>query len=218
MMQQMTQGGLVNRMIRAAKLDRSLYREVAADPTLNGEATLAVVIASVLSAIGSFLGIIILGSAISFGTTAVLGLSMGYAVISGLIIGPIVSVLSWLLWALVSWFVGTRVMAAMDSSTPAGTGVPVGAPITFWSVARALGYAQGPNALGILGFIPVLGLLVRFVIWIWVLLTGFVAIRESMRLSDGQTIAVVVIGFLAYIVVSFVVYGILIAGALATIF
>jgi len=52
---------LIERMIRAAKLDASLYEEVEADPTATKQALLVVVVASVCSGIGSGVGGLLAG-------------------------------------------------------------------------------------------------------------------------------------------------------------
>ena len=52
-------GAMIGRMIRAARLDKTLYQEVETDTSLTREAVTVVVSAGVLSGIGSFLSAII---------------------------------------------------------------------------------------------------------------------------------------------------------------
>ncbi len=73
--------------MRAIRLDPSLYREAAADEKLNGEATLVVLGATLLSAIG--LGF----------SSRHWGLTFGAELINGLLLG-------WLLWAVIANLIG----------------------------------------------------------------------------------------------------------------
>ncbi len=75
---------IVDRMIRAAKLDASLFEEVARDESTMGEAVTVVVIAS-----------------------AAAGIGLALAGPLGLIGGAIAALVSWFLWAWLAFFVGT---------------------------------------------------------------------------------------------------------------
>ena len=77
---------LVDRMVRAAKLDVSLYEEVESDRGSQMQALGVVVISSV---------------AFGLGTGAGLG---------GLVIGTIASVLGWYVWAFITYIIGTRLL------------------------------------------------------------------------------------------------------------
>lgn len=79
---------LVNRMIRAARLDPTLYEEIEADPGTLGQAAAVIVIVSIASGIGS----------------------LAYAGISGLLLGTIFALLGWVVWAVIIWAVGTKVL------------------------------------------------------------------------------------------------------------
>ena len=74
--------------------------------------------------------------------------------------------------------------------------------VQFLEVARAIGFAQTPSVLGVTLFIPVLGLIIQVGVLFWVLATGFVAIRESMRLSDGQAAGTMVVSVIAFFVMT----------------
>src|SRR5262245_41451665 len=87
--------GLVDRMIRAARLDLSLYNEVEADTNATGQAFTVVVIYAVASAIGAAIGAV-------FGNGAVIGALLGS------LIGNLVG---WVVWSFVCYFVGTRIFS-----------------------------------------------------------------------------------------------------------
>jgi hypothetical protein len=86
-----TSSSIVNRMIRAARLEVPLYEEVEADLTATNQALLVVVIVAVASAIGSGIG----GGA-------------GRGIVAGLVTGLVFGLLGWAVWSYVLFFVGTR--------------------------------------------------------------------------------------------------------------
>ena len=87
-----------DRMFRAAKLEVQLYEEVEADRGATMQATIAVILAAVAAGIGS------LGS--------------GSAL--GIVSGTMVALVSWLVWALLTYFVGTRLMPEPDTRADYG--------------------------------------------------------------------------------------------------
>jgi len=159
-------------MIRAARLDVSLYNEVEADVNANNQALTVVALSAVASGIGAALGAAIQGRP---------GLIVG-----GLIGAVVLELLGWAVWSYVMFFVGTRLFH--------GTA-------TYGELLRTLGFAYSPGVLNILRFIPVLGGIIGLIVGIWRIVTGFVAVREALDLDSGNTIAVIVVGLIAYIVV-----------------
>ena len=77
-----------DRMIRAAKLDITLYEEVEADTGAMGQAMGVVILSSVAAGIG---------------TIRITG-------INGLIFGTIVALLGWFIWAFLTYYIGTRLL------------------------------------------------------------------------------------------------------------
>jgi hypothetical protein len=86
-----TSSSMVNRMIRAARIEVPLYEEVEADLTATNQALLVVVLVAVASAIG----------------TGIAGRSPG-GLIGGLIAGLLTALIGWAVWSYVVYFVGTR--------------------------------------------------------------------------------------------------------------
>ena len=203
---------LVNRMIRAARFERPLYAEVAADITATRPALQVVVIAALASAFATFLGYQIdPPDPTWFGLDAdaeqvVQDSLLGTAFVLGFILTPILSIVGWLAWSGVAWFIGTRLIA------------PGMQPVEFLDVARATGFAQAPGVLAVVGFIPVLGFLVQLAVLLWLLATGFFAIRESMRLTDGQAIGTMVAGVIAYLIIILVIGGAVLTGLIGAAF
>lgn len=116
------------------------------------------------------------------------------------IIGAVVSAfVSWFLWAALTWLIGTRLFR--------GTA-------TVGELLRTLGFAMAPGVLYILGIIPILGGLIGFVVWIWTLVAGVIAIRQALDFDTTKAVLTAVISWIVVIVVRLVLGG-LIAGASA---
>ena len=89
---------LVDRMLRASKLDVNLYEEVEADKRAMGQAIAVVVISSIASGIGS-IGII------GFG---------------GLIIGAIAALVGWVVWAFLAYVIGAKLLPEPQTKADIG--------------------------------------------------------------------------------------------------
>jgi hypothetical protein len=172
---------LVARMQRAAQLDTALYNEVEHDPTATTQAFQVVLIAGVATGLGTFLSLLLRGH--------------GAAGLAGLV-GEVVSlVVNWFVWSYVTYFIGTRLFNGR--ATPQ-------------ELLRTLGFALTPHVLSVLGFIPVLGGVVRFVVFWWVVVAGIVAVREALDVGTGAAIVTVIIGAVCMIVI-WAVMGVLLA-------
>jgi hypothetical protein len=169
-------------MIRASKLDIGLYNEVEADVSATTQALTVVVITAVASGVGAALSLLLAGRP-------------GPAV-AALVGGVIAQIIGWAVWSWVMYFVGTRLFH--------GTA-------TYGELLRTLGFAYSPGVLLVLRFIPVLGGLIALGVLIWRLITSFIAIREALDLDTGNTVATVIVGVIAYIVVAALITGILFA-------
>ena len=169
---------LIDRMVRAAKLDVDLYEEVEADVSLNGEALTAVVVVAVVSSLGALIG----------------GFGQGVGVaIMGLVVGIVAAIIGYFVWAAVVTFIGTKLFGGTSD---------------FGEVRRVLGYAYAPNALGFFSFIPIAGGLIALVGSIWALVAGIVAIRQAMDFDTTKAILTVVIGWVVLFVVIFIITAI----------
>jgi len=112
---------------------------------------------------------------------------------SGFLGGLVAAILGWLSWSAITMFVGTRLF---------------GGTADWGELLRTLGFAQAPGVLAILGIIPVLGGLVKFVVWIWMLVAGIVAIRQALDIDTGKAILTALVGWLAMVVVG-IIFGII---------
>ncbi len=169
-------------MMRAARLDVSLYNEVEADLNATSQALTVVVITAVASGVGAAIGGAIAGRP--------------SAIVGGLVGGIIAELVGWLVWSWVMYFVGTRFF---------------GGTASYGELLRTLGFAYSPGVFLILRFVPVLGGLVALIVGIWRIITGFIAVREALDVDNGKAVATIVIGIVGYIIVLAIVGAILAA-------
>ena len=157
-----------DRMIRAAKLDVRLYEEVEADRDALGQAMMVVVLSAVAAGIGS------LGSG---GLLAIVG-------------GTIAALVGWLVWALLTYFIGTRLLPEPQTRADYG------------EMLRTIGFASSPGVIRVLGIIPGLGGLLFLVAGVWMLVAMVIAVRQALDYSStGRAVGVCLIGWLVQVVI-----------------
>lgn len=91
------------------------------------------------------------------------------------------------MWAGITYLIGDKLL---------------GGTATWGELLRTIGFAQTPGILGVLGGIPLLGWLVRLVVFVWLLVAGIIAIRQALDFSTGKAVATAVIGWVALAVLS----------------
>lgn len=99
--------------------------------------------------------------------------------------GLIGALLGWAVWAGITYLIGKTVFK--------GTA-------TWGELLRTLGFAQSPALLNALGFIPVLGWIIRIVVGLWVLIAGIIAIRQALDISTGKAVVTAILGWLCLMV------------------
>lgn len=114
----------------------------------------------------------------------------------GLIGGVIGGVVQWAVLAFVCYFVGTRFLGSANTQADWG------------QVARTLGFAYTPAILGVLGFIPVVEWIVAIVVFVWVIATTIVAIRQALDFSTGRAVATAIISSIIAAIAVGIVYAI----------
>jgi hypothetical protein len=161
----------VNRIIRACKLDISVYEEVEADQSATFQAAIVVVLSSIAAGIG----------AISLGA-------------SNFLMAPILSLVSWYIWAYLIYFIGAKLFP--EANTEADHG----------QLLRTIGFSSSPGLIRVFGFTPEL-MSVTFVIsGIWMLIAMVIAVRQALDYeSIWRAIGVVVIGFLFQAIVLIII-------------
>jgi hypothetical protein len=102
----------------------------------------------------------------------------------GLLMMTLLTLGGWYLWALISWFIGTRVLPEPQTRADIG------------ELLRTLGFSSAPGILRVLGVIPGLALAVNAVASVWMLASMVVAVRQALDYtSTARAVAVCVIGF-----------------------
>jgi hypothetical protein len=179
---------ITNRMLRAAKLDVNLYEEVEADTTANGQAFTVVFIVSLLAGIGS-------------GISGLISSDKGIiSFLWGLLIGLGASLVGWLLWALIVYWIGITFFKTKETEADYG------------QLLRTLGFAATPSILGFFVFIPILGGLLLIAGFIWRLVAGVIAVRQAMDFSTWRAIGSCLVGLIPYLVLNAVLSALVFGG------
>ena len=137
---------LSKRMIRAAKLDVQLYEEVEGDPSAMSQATLIVVMAALAGGLAT----------------------IGRGGIAGLLIGTFGALISWYIWAYITYLVGSKLFPEPQTHADHG------------QLLRVLGFAATPGVIRILGILPIFSVIFFAVANIWMLVTTVVAVRQAL--------------------------------------
>jgi len=177
---------LINRVMRAALLDKEFYKEAEANTRLNQEALTVVIIVSIAGGIGSFIGSLFSGE-------------IGAAILA-LIVSAVVGIANYYIWAYVTHFIGTNMFK--------GEAEP-------GELLRVLGYASGPRIFSLLAFIPYLGAILSFGGSIWALVAGFFGVQEALDLDTTETLVTVVLGWVAIFIINALIASVLGIGAMS---
>ena len=125
---------------------------------------------------------------------------------SGLMFGVmhlVIALLGYAIWSILVVLIGVKLMP--EPTTKAD----------FQEAFRVIGFTAAPGVFNVLAIIPFLGPLISFLISIWMLVIGVIAVREVLDYSNtGRAIIVCLIAFCIYLVlVAFVITPLLIGGA-----
>ena len=173
---------LLDRMMRAARLDSNLYEEVEADLNATSQAATVVGIVALCSAFGG---------AVRFGTST--GAS---AAVLAFIGGLVMAFVGWIAWSYITYWIGTSLFKGQ--ATPG-------------ELLRTIGFAQTPGVLNILQFIPIVGGVVALVVFVWTIIAGVIALRQALDISTGKAIITAIIGFIPMFIL-YCLVGLIIGG------
>ena len=164
-----------NRIIRAARLDVALYEEVEADKSALGQAMGVVVLSSIAAGIGS---------------TSKAGLS-------GMLLGVVVALVGWYIWAYLTYFIGTRLLPEPQTKADHG------------ELLRTIGFSSSPGLIRVLGVIPVMRSIVYPIAAIWMLVAMIIAVRQALDYSSTlRAIGVCAVGWIVQIVMFVLLFSI----------
>jgi hypothetical protein len=128
--------------------------------------------------------IVIAGVASLIGNMFRLGISHGVLML-------VMNLIAYALWSLLVVVIGTKVMPEPTTKADFNEGF------------RVIGFTASPGVFNVLAIIPLLGYLISFVIWIWMVVIGVIAVREVLDYSNtGRAIIVCVIAALICIIIN----------------
>jgi len=164
-----------DRIIRAAKLDVTLYEEVEADKGALGQSMGVVVLSSVAAGLASI-------STAGFG---------------GILVGTITALIGWYVWAYITYFIGTKLLAEPQTKADPG------------ELLRTIGFSSSPGLIRLLGIIPGLRWIVFLIGGIWMLVAMVIAVRQALDYqSTARAIGVCIIGWIIQAVILVLLFSV----------
>ncbi len=165
-----------NRIIRAARLDVALYEEVEADKSALGQAMSVVVLSSIAAGIGN----------------------SSKAGLFGMLIGVVVALMGWYIWAYLTYFIGTRLLPEPQTKADHG------------ELLRTIGFSSSPGLIRVLGIIPGMQSIVFPIAAIWMLVAMIIAVRQALDYNSTlRAIGVCLIGWVIQVVLFVLLFSIL---------
>ena len=154
----------INKVVRAARLDASLYKEVKADSKSNWQSLLIVILASLAVSTG-------IGMAGWFALAGAWSLW-------GLLAGLIGSVVLWCIWSLFAYLIRITVFRGSETSASVG------------ALIRTIGFSSSPGVLGLFVFIPAVGGIILLCVSVWAFAAGVVAVKQSLGFTTGRAVVI----------------------------
>jgi Yip1 domain len=170
---------IINGMLRAIRLDKEFYEEVEHDPSYSRDALVVVVAVSLIGAIGSFLSLIMHGRILQ--------------AIVGFILGVLLVLVGFFIWVFVAHWVGTSLFKGQGDRG---------------EVQRALGFAYSPQILNVFSFIPCVGWLISLIAWVLTIVTGFIAIRQSLDQDNTNAALTMIVSAVVVFIITAIITAI----------
>ena len=171
---------LLNRMIRAARMDASLYEEMETEEDAAGHAVMIALLAGIATGLGVGLAGVIGGSGVIW-------------FLWGLLSGFFASLVGWFGWVLLTYLSATTFLRGHEKASVV-------------ELTRTLGFANSPGLLRILLFIPMLGWIVTILAGVWTLAAGIVAVKQTLDYATGKAAATCLLGWLVYMAILVLVF------------
>ena len=179
---------MFGRMLGAARLNVDTYEEVERDGGATIQALLVVILAAIAVGVGTILEGVIFGG--------------GADLLDGLVFGVIRGVVSWAVWALVAWIIGTTILKTRDTDADWG------------QLARGTGFAQTPGLLNVLVFIPIAGVIIGVAVFFWQVAGMMIAVRQSLDYtSTWRAFGVVIIALIPVLIINAILFWVLNIGS-----
>ena len=136
----------LNRVFRSIKIDPEVYDEVQKDKSAALSAAIVVVISSLAA-----------------------GIAARQLGASNFILAPILSLLSWFVWAYIVYFVGVKLFPDPKTKT------------THAALLRAIGFSSAPGIIRVFSFSPELMTVTFIGSALWILACMVVAVRQTLN-------------------------------------
>ena len=135
-------------------------------------------------AMGQAMAVVILSSlAAGIGSIGVIG-------VKGVIVITLSALVGWFIWAYLTYLIGTKILPEPQTKSNPG------------ELMRTIGFSNSPGILRALGFIPLLGWVLSFVVGVWMLAAMIIAVKQALDYeSTLRAVGVCVIGWIIYMVV-----------------
>ena len=152
----------LTRVFRAIKIDIDLYEEVERDKKATVQAGIVVVLSSLAAGVGA--------------------LQMGA---SNFLLAPVMSLLSWYVWAYVIYFVGVKLFGGPKTKSDHG------------ELLRPIGFSSAPGLIRVFGVTPDLMIVTFIGSAFWMLACMVVAVKSALDYESlSKALGVVVIAWL----------------------
>jgi hypothetical protein len=162
------------RLVGAAVLNGRTYEEVEADRRASAQATAVVLLTSIAGGIG------LLGS--------------GMPTLPFLVAGIIGSLLGWISWAALTYFIGTRLLPEPQTKADVG------------QLLRTLAFASAPGMLRVFGLVPLVGSTIYALASIWMLVAMIVAVRQALDYTSiARAVGVCLVGWALSLVIAAII-------------
>ena len=164
-------------MLGAARLNVATFEEVEQDRGATIQAMLVVVLVTIASIVGGMLA------------------GDDFDIVRGLVFGAIRGVGAWALWALVTWIIGTTILATKDTKANWG------------ELARCTGFAQTPGILSVFVFVPGVGGVIALLAFVWQLAAMLVGVRQALDYTSTWRAFFVVLISLIPVAILFIIFA-----------
>ena len=152
----------LNRVFRAIKIDIDLYEEVEKDKKATIQAGIVVVLSSLAAGVGA--------------------LQMGA---SNFLLAPILSLLSWYVWAYLIYFVGVKLFGGPKTKSNHG------------ELLRTIGFSSAPGLIRVFGVTPDLMTVTFIGSAFWMLACMVVAVKSALDYDSlWKSLGVVIVAWL----------------------
>ena len=161
----------ISRVFRAIKIDVELYEEVEKDKTATIQAGFVVVLSSMAAGIGA--------------------LQLGA---SNFLLAPIVSLISWYVWAYIIYFVGVKLFPEKNTKSNHG------------ELLRTIGFSSAPGLIRVFGITPDLMAVTFIGSAFWMLACMVVGVRAALDYKSlWRALGVVIVAWLFQAILLFTI-------------